>query len=198
MGVADEKSLDTAAPKAGNCYLYQNGLHMITRLILAESLTIGHASTWVKSSGVIVNKALSILVGVLFLSLQSAAMAEEQVGLVYWNKIKGDAVTTESGLQYKALITGKGRKPKKNRKVKVHYRGLFLNGAVFDSSFDNDEPVSLSLKSVIKGWQEGIPLMPAGSVFVFLIPPELAYGEKGSGVIPPNATLLFEVELFAK
>ena len=198
MGVTDEKWLETAALKAGNRSLCQNGLHMVTRLRLVESLAMGHASTWVKLSGVIVNKALSILVGVLFIFLQSAAMAEEQAGLVYWNKIKADAVTTESGLQYKALITGKGRKPKKNSKVKVHYRGLFLNGVVFDSSFNEDEPVTLSLKSVIKGWKEGIQLMPAGSVFVFLIPPELAYGERGSGVIPPNATLLFEVELFAR
>lgn len=144
------------------------------------------------------NKVLSVLVGVLLFSLQTPANAEEQVGLDYWNKIKSEAVTTESGLQYKALITGKGRKPKRSSKVKVHYRGLLLNGVVFDSSFDNDEPVELSLKSVIKGWREGIQLMPTGSVFVFLIPPDLAYGEKGSGFIPPNATLLFEVELFKK
>ena len=123
-------------------------------------------------------------------------MAEEEAGLRYWNEIKKDAVETESGLQYKALIMGTGRKPKSSSKVDVHYRGLFLNGSVFDSSFSNDEPVSLSLKSVIKGWKEGIQLMPVGSVFVFLIPPELAYGEKGAGVIPPHATLIFEVELF--
>ncbi len=114
----------------------------------------------------------------------------------YWNGIKQEAVATGSGLQYKAVITGTGKKPQMRNKVTVHYRGLLLNGVTFDSSFDEDEPVSLSLKSVIKGWQEGIPLMPVGSVFVFLIPPELGYGEKGSGVIPPNATLIFEVELF--
>jgi len=143
-----------------------------------------------------VNKALCILLGVFLLSSQAPAMAEDEAGLIYWNKLKQDAVETESGLQYKALITGTGRKPKASSKVSVHYRGLFLNGSVFDSSFSNDEPVSLSLKSVIKGWKEGIQLMPVGSVFVFLIPPELAYGEKGAGVIPPNATLIFEVELF--
>ena len=144
------------------------------------------------------NKVLSILVGVLIFSLQAPASAEELAGLDYWNKIKSEAITTESGLQYKILINGKGRKANPKRKVKVHYRGLFLNGAVFDSSFDNDEPVELGLKSTIKGWREGIPLMTTGSVFVFMIPPELAYGSKGSGIIPPNATLLFEVELFRK
>jgi len=124
--------------------------------------------------------------------------SQDEAGLRYWNEIDREAIKTASGLQYKALITGKGKKPGPGGKVKVHYRGLFLNGATFDSSFSEDEPVSLSLKRVIKGWQEGIQLMPAGSVFVFLIPPELAYGEKGSDVIPPNATLIFEVELFGK
>ena len=123
---------------------------------------------------------------------------DNDAGLRYWNEIKREAIETESGLQYKALITGKGRKPGPSSKVKVHYRGLLLNGVTFDSSFSEDEPVSFKLKNVIKGWKEGIQLMPTGSVFVFLIPPELAYGTKGSGVIPPNATLIFEVELFNK
>ena len=144
------------------------------------------------------NKVLSMLVGVLFLAFQGPVLAEDLAGLEYWNNLKQEAVETESGLQYKVLIMGTGRKPKPKRKVNVHYRGLFLDGATFDSSFSNEEPVSMSLKGVIKGWQEGIPLMPAGSVFIFLIPPELAYGEKGSGSIPPNATLIFEVELFKK
>ena len=141
-------------------------------------------------------KVLSVLMGILFLSSQGPVIAEELAGMKYWNEIKGEAVETDSGLQYKVLIMGEGRKPKPRSKVKVHYRGLFLNGSTFDSSFSEDEPMSLSLKNVIKGWQEGIPLMPTGSVFVFLIPPELAYGTKASGVIPPNATLIFEVELF--
>ncbi len=144
------------------------------------------------------NKVLSALIGVFFLSSQAPAVAEEEAGMLYWNGIKQEAITTESGLQYKALITGNGPKPGPGSKVKVHYRGLLLNGVTFDTSFSEDEPVSLSLKSVIKGWKEGIQLMPAGSVFVFLIPPELAYGNKGSGHIPPNATLIFEVELFKK
>ena len=78
----------------------------------------------------------------------------------------------------------------------VHYRGMLLNGVVFDSSYDADEPIKFSLKKVIKGWTEGIQLMPAGSEFIFLIPPELAYGKRGTDGIPPNATLLFEVELY--
>jgi FKBP-type peptidyl-prolyl cis-trans isomerase FkpA len=78
----------------------------------------------------------------------------------------------------------------------VHYRGLLLNGVQFDSSYSDDEPISFGLKRVIKGWTEGVQLMPVGSVFVFLIPPELAYGTQGSRSIPPDATLIFEIELF--
>jgi FKBP-type peptidyl-prolyl cis-trans isomerase len=149
-----------------------------------------------------VRKVFAVFVGALMLSSFSPVIADDGVGnndagLRYWNEIKRETVTTESGLQYKALITGKGRKPGPRSKVKVHYRGLLLNGVTFDTSFNEDEPVSMSLKSVIEGWQEGIQLMPVGSVFVFLIPPELAYGSKGSDPIPPNATLIFEIELFS-
>ena len=142
------------------------------------------------------NKALTALIGIFLFSSQLALASEDLAGLHYWNKIKGEAIETESGLQYKVLIMGAGKKPTSKSKVSVHYRGLFLDGVQFDSSFSGDEPVKLSLKRVIKGWTEGIQLMPVGSVFVFLIPPELAYGSKGGGVIPPNSTLIFEVELF--
>ena len=143
-------------------------------------------------------RALTMLVGLCLILPTLVISDAEQPGLDYWNKIRKEAITTESGLQYKKLIEGTGSKPKAKGRVKVHYRGLLLNGVEFDSSWSNDEPVSFSLKNVIKGWQEGIPLMPVGSVYVFLIPPELAYGQRGSGVIPPNATLIFEIELFER
>ena len=142
---------------------------------------------------------MKLLMQILLTALvftMSASADEDQAGLRYWNGINKDAITTESGLQYKILVPGKGRKPAAKNRVSVHYRGLLLDGSEFDSSYSGDEPVTLSLKRVIKGWTEGIQLMPTGSVFVFLIPPELAYGEKGGGPIPPNATLIFEVELF--
>ena len=142
------------------------------------------------------NKFLSVFLGVIFLALQASAAAEELRGQAYWDGLKHDAVETPSGLKYKAVITGTGKKPKANSRVSVHYRGLLLNGVVFDTSFDEDEPVTLSLSKVIKGWKEGLQLMPVGSVFVFLVPPELAYGEHGTSVIPPNSTLIFEIELF--
>jgi len=146
--------------------------------------------------GLNVSKVFAILFGVFLLSSAAAAEPEDQAGLRYWNEISKDAIETGSGLQYKVLIMGNGRKPKANGKVTVHYRGLLLNGFQFDSSFADDEPVSFSLKRVIAGWTEGIQLMPGGSVFVFLIPPDLAYGTRGKGSIPPDATLIFEIELF--
>lgn len=122
--------------------------------------------------------------------------AENLAGYEYWLGIDKEAITTESGLQYKVLIEGRGRKPEAKNTVTVHYRGILLNGSEFDSSYSGDEPVRLNLRRVIKGWTEGLQLMSAGSVFVFLIPPDLAYGEKGAGDIPRNATLIFEIELF--
>ncbi len=146
--------------------------------------------------GFSVSKVFSILLGVFLLSSAVAAEPEDQAGLRYWNEISKDAIKTSSGLQYKVLIMGNGRKPRESNKVKVHYRGLLLNGVQFDSSYSGDEPISFSLRRVITGWTEGLQLMPVGSVFVFLIPPELAYGSRGGPGIPRDATLIFEIELF--
>ena len=143
---------------------------------------------------------VSLLLAVSLLVPVSATASEDPNlrGLRFWNNIDREVVETSSGLKYKVLIMGNGRKPKPSKKVRVHYRGLLLNGVVFDSSFADDEPVKLSLRTVIEGWKEGIPLMPEGSVFVFMIPPELAYRDKQNGLIPPNSTLIFEVELFGR
>lgn len=124
------------------------------------------------------------------------AQQQRQPGLDYWNDIRKTEHVTDSGLRYKIQIKGTGKKPKARSSVRVHYRGMLLNGVVFDTSYDRDEPVKMNLRQVIDGWAEGLQLMPAGSVFVFLIPPELAYGEQGSGDIPPNSTLIFEIEYF--
>ena len=140
-------------------------------------------------------RLIQLLLMTLVFTLPASA-AEEQAGLQYWNGIKKEAITTSSGLQYKILLPGKGRKPGPKSRVVVHYRGLLLSGDQFDSSYSHDEPITLSLRRVIEGWTEGIQLMSPGRVFVFLIPPELAYGEKGTDTIPPNSPLIFEIELF--
>jgi FKBP-type peptidyl-prolyl cis-trans isomerase FkpA len=145
------------------------------------------ASTWLTMLG-------AGLLGLM--SAGTGLAAGGEAGLEYWEGIDKELVTTESGLQYKVLIMGKGRRPTLRSEVEVHYRGLLENGVVFDTSYNNDEPVKFRLRTVIEGWQEGIQLMPEGSVFVFKVPPELAYGERSAGIIPPNATLIFEIELY--
>ena len=111
------------------------------------------------------------------------------------NKGKEGVQTTASGLQYKVLTMGDGAKPVATDTVKVHYSGKLLDGTEFDSSYARNEPISFALNRVIPGWTEGVQLMPIGSKFVFYIDPELGYGEGGGGPIPPNSTLVFEVEL---
>jgi len=121
---------------------------------------------------------------------------EQQQFLV--DNAKQDGVhVTDSGLQYKVLRDADGSKPADgNAEVEVHYKGTLIDGTQFDSSYDRGEATTFFLNQVVPGWTEGIQLMSEGSQFVFYIPPELGYGERGyPGVIPPHATLIFEVEL---
>jgi FKBP-type peptidyl-prolyl cis-trans isomerase FklB len=111
------------------------------------------------------------------------------------NATKEGVMVTQSGLQYKVITEGSGRKPSAESEVVVHYRGRLLDGTVFDSSFERGEPAVFQVGQVIDGWIEGLQLMNAGSRYEFYIPSSLAYGEQGNQVIPPNATLIFEVEL---
>ncbi len=105
--------------------------------------------------------------------------------------------TTASGLKYQVLNQGTGTvSPKATDTVKVHYHGTLLNGTVFDSSVERNQPISFPLDRVIPGWTEGLQLMKVGDKFKFEIPANLAYGADGQGeTIPPNSTLVFEVEL---
>ncbi len=105
---------------------------------------------------------------------------------------------TESGLFYKITKDGEGPTPTKGRKVSVHYKGTLVDGTVFDSSYQRNEPIefSVGLGQVIKGWDEGIMLLNKGAIARFVIPSNLGYGKQGAGkIIPPNSTLIFEVEL---
>jgi peptidylprolyl isomerase len=110
----------------------------------------------------------------------------------------GEGITTPSGLQFIELAPGTGDKPKAGDVVEVHYRGTLADGTQFDSSYSRGQPIQfvLGAGAVIPGWDEGIALMRKGGKAKLIIPPNLAYGERGAGgVIPPNATLTFEVEL---
>ena len=113
------------------------------------------------------------------------------------NKSAPGVKTTASGLQYKVLAEGDGPKPTADDMVKVHYKGELLDGTQFDSSHERGEPAVFALQQVAPGWAEGVQLMPVGSKYKLWIPSELGYGETGTpgGPIPPNATLVFEVEL---
>ncbi|MHC1732325.1 MAG: FKBP-type peptidyl-prolyl cis-trans isomerase [Bacteroidales bacterium] len=111
------------------------------------------------------------------------------------NKKREGVQETASGLQYEVITMGTGEKPTAIDMVKVHYTGKLLDDTTFDSSVDRGEPVEFGVNQVIQGWQEGLQLMPVGSKFKFYIPYELAYGEQGTGPIPPFSTLVFDVEL---
>ena len=107
-----------------------------------------------------------------------------------------EPITTPSGIVFESLRAGRGESPKATDKVRVHYRGTFPDGREFDSSYKRGEPAEFPLNRVIRCWTEGVQMMKPGGKAKLTCPPQIAYGEKGAGgVIPPNATLNFEVEL---
>lgn len=131
---------------------------------------------------------------------QSAAAGknrEEGNAFLAKNKTQPGVVTTASGLQYQVIRPGSGERPVETSRVRVNYEGKLLDGTVFDSSYQRGEPVDFGLNQVIKGWTEGVSLMPVGAKYRFWIPSELAYGSNGTpgGPIGPDATLTFDVEL---
>jgi len=112
------------------------------------------------------------------------------------NKNKPGVVALPSGLQYEVITEGTGPKPTAANKVTCHYHGTLINGTVFDSSVQRNQPATFPLSAVIKGWTEGVQLMSVGSKYRFFIPPHLGYGDRQVGShIGPNSTLIFEVEL---
>ncbi len=113
------------------------------------------------------------------------------------NKKKPGVITLPSGLQYKAIIQGTGPKPVAADEVTVNYEGKFIDGKIFDSSYERKEPATFPLNGVIKGWTEGLQLMSTGSTYELYIPYDLAYGDKGNQGIPGYATLIFKVELIS-
>lgn len=137
--------------------------------------------------------------------MQSKRVAEQKVAaeknstegaaFLAANKSKAGVKTTASGLQYMVEKEGKGPKPKATDTVEVNYLGTKIDGDKFDSSYDRGKPATFPLNGVIKGWSEGLQLMPVGSKYKLFVPADLAYGENGPGQIGPNATLVFEVEL---
>lgn len=112
------------------------------------------------------------------------------------NKAKEGVKVLPSGLQYKVIKEGTGKTPAINDKVRTNYRGSLINGTVFDSSYDRGEPFEFAVGArVIPGWTEAVQLMKEGAKWELYIPPDLAYREQGTRTIPPNSTLIFEIEL---
>lgn len=139
-------------------------------------------------------------------SLQDKAMARAAMagennlsqGITYLaeNKEKEGVITTESGLQYKIIQTGNGNSPKVDSTVETHYEGKLLDGTIFDSSYQRGETTRFPVNQVIAGWTEALQLMKEGDVWELTIPAALAYGSQGAGgLIGPQATLIFKVEL---
>ena len=139
-----------------------------------------------------------MFMGLYFQKIKEAKSAtEKEAGTAFLeeNSKQEGVQVTASGLQYKVLQPGTGAIPTKADTVKVHYTGKLTDGSVFDSSLERGEPVEFPVTGVIPGWTEALTMMPVGSKWEVTIPSELGYGERGTGPIPANAVLVFEVEL---
>ena len=131
------------------------------------------------------------------LTEQAAKNLSESKAFLAENGKKDGIKTLPSGLEYKVITEGSGKIPKGDDTVTVHYKGTLLNGTEFDSSYKRGQPATFQVKGVIKGWTEALQLMKEGSKWQLFIPPDLGYGERGAGPIPPNSALIFEIELLS-
>ena len=130
------------------------------------------------------------------LDRQMLELREREILFLLENAEREEIQTTETGLQYIVLEEGSGTKPAAGATVRVHYEGSLIDGIIFDSSYQQDQPEEIPLDFVIPGWGEGLQLMNVGSRYRFYIPSHLAYGERGAGmIIPPYSTLVFTIEL---
>ncbi len=141
-----------------------------------------------------------VVAGAILNTTQAESLMEtnEKAGKAFLEKNRhADGVqVTDSGLQYKVIREGTGKRPGPTSKVTVNYEGRHLNGEVFDSSYQRHKPITFGLNRVIKGWTEGLQLMKEGAKYQLFIPPELGYGHRGAGAaIGPSETLIFDVEL---
>ncbi len=141
-----------------------------------------------------VGKVIGICVGLLAISTLTSVWAQTDAA---GSAVKeAGAVTTSSGLVYSTLTEGTGASPAASDTVKVHYRGTLPDGTEFDSSYKRGQPASFALNSVIPCWTEGVQRMKVGGKAKLTCPAQIAYGSRGAaGVIPPNATLFFDIEL---
>jgi FKBP-type peptidyl-prolyl cis-trans isomerase FklB len=156
------------------------------------------AGTESKVSDEALNEAFSVVSKKIQEQEQAIAKEKSVEGDAYLaeNAKREEVTVTESGLQFEILTQGDGEKPTAESTVRTHYHGTFINGDVFDSSYDRGQPAEFPVGGVIAGWTEALQLMGVGSKYRLYVPYNLAYGERGSqGAIPPYSTLVFDVEL---
>jgi FKBP-type peptidyl-prolyl cis-trans isomerase FkpA len=181
---------------------------MIAQEILPEGLELDYAAVTEGLQAVYEKEAARLsqeeAVQLTELALEAAAQRQAEANIsaetefLAENGARPGVLTTPSGLQYEVIATGAedGEKPSQNDTVLVHYEGSLVDGTVFDSSRERDEPEQIPLNRVIPGWTEGIQLMSVGSTYRLYIPSRLAYGAQGAGaLIPPHSPLIFTVEL---
>lgn len=201
-----KKELKTEVDSAS----YALGLNMATQLKgnfdeMDKDLFIQGFNNGVDSTDILMDsKSLQLFLSTFFRKKQQEAQEKQFAGVkkagedfLAENKSKEGVQTTASGLQYIVMKEGSGEKPVAASKVKVHYHGTSIDGAVFDSSVDKGKPSEFFVNQVVKGWTEGLQLMSIGSKYKFFVPQELAYGAnpRPNGPIKPFQALVFEVEL---
>jgi len=174
----------------------QQGVELDTKVVVAaiDDVLAGRKQALTEAE---VKEVFNELQKVLEKKRENAGAENLKAGEDYLvaNGKKAGVKSTASGLQYKVLKSGTGKTPKKEDTVKVHYTGTLIDGTKFDSSIDRGEPIEFPVGGVIPGWTEALLLMKEGDKWQLAIPAKIAYGENGQGPIPPNSTLLFDVEL---
>ena len=177
-------------------YLVQQGFGDIP--INKEAFTQALADILGKKKTLIDDVTANNMLNTYMMTLQAQKAKkciDEGTAFLAGNKTKPNVKVTASGLQYEVLKPGTGIKPTAVDTFVVHYRGTHLNGTEFDASYNRGQPLTMGMSNVIKGWTEGLQLMPIGSKFRFWIPYNLAYGMMDQGAIPGGSTLVFEIEL---
>ena len=155
------------------------------------------SSPWAKVLAVVALTATLVACGPKVDPAAAQAAAAEAKAFLDKNAKAEGVHTLPNGLQYKVVRSGPADAPKPdgNDEVKVHYEGTLVDGTVFDSSYETGSPATFELQGLIKAWEQGIPMMRVGDEWLLYVPPELGYGPEGSGSIPPNAVLVFRIEL---
>lgn len=205
--MAQEVDLDSEAGKAGYSIGVNIGMNLVNQMPMDDI----NAASLIQGIDDAINGELKMSEEEIMAAIQAfstaqqekmnaevEAAAQEGRDFLTQNGQRSEVTTTASGLQYEVLEEGESgaTMPSAEDTVTVHYHGTLVDGTVFDSSVDRGQPATFPLNGVIPGWTEGVQLMKVGDKFRFFIPPELAYGANGAGgVIGPNATLIFDVEL---